>query len=83
VAGEGDYRDDVIEMLAESESELRARVADLESDRDLAMDIARAAIHHCHNLTVQLDALGERHERLQGAYRDLCARIITADGMAA
>jgi hypothetical protein len=78
-----DYKDDVIEQLADENAALRARVEDLGSERDVVMQIAQAAIHYCNALNVRLDAIGERHERLHDAYRHLRERIMTSGDVAA
>ena len=58
----------VTEHLALSEAELRERVAELEADVRAYRELARAAVHALHDLTVERTRL---RERLRSAIEEL------------
>jgi hypothetical protein len=74
-----DYRDLVIEILADSEAMLLSWIEDLISDRDAYRLLAQHAIHHCHAQYAQLTRLRTGHERLIAEYRVLREQTITCD----
>lgn len=50
------YLDMAMEILADSEAELRERIASLEADVEVYRLIALQAIHALHDVTIQRDA---------------------------
>jgi hypothetical protein len=68
---ERDYRDMVIEVLADSEAELIDRVVELTSANSTEREVRQAAIHHLADVTGQLARLREQHHRLLDQYRHL------------
>lgn len=69
-----DYRDDVIEELANSEAAIRAELMETRTDRDAYRAVAVVSIHHAHDLQTEnrrlrrhLDALREQVRRLRDA----------------
>jgi hypothetical protein len=59
-----DYRDLVIEDLADQNELLRARLADLEADCRIVRELAHLAVHALHDVTVQRNQLRARLNRL-------------------
>lgn len=64
-----DYRELVIEMLADSEAALIERVVGLTIERDSHRLLAQHAIHFLHTQHVELKRLREQHSHLLHAYR--------------
>jgi hypothetical protein len=64
-----DYRDDVIEALAQSEAELLERIVDLTTERDSYRLVAVQGIHVLHELQAELERVRRQHERLSEEYR--------------
>jgi hypothetical protein len=75
-----DYRDLVIEELADAEAELRERIASLEADVDSYRELAIAAFDALHDLTVARDRERVQHQHLKGAYRALCEGLMLQAG---
>ena len=71
-----DYKDLVIEMLADSEAELCERNASVEADRDTYRMLAQEAIHALHHQTITLDRLRASHQRLIDDYRRLREQVL-------
>lgn len=71
-----DYRDLVIETLADAEAELIDRVVDLMIERDACRLLEQQAIHALHALTVERDRLRASHHRLIDEYRHLRAQTL-------
>lgn len=81
-----DYRDVVIEALAESEAALRAGLADAleraeaaECAAEVYRLIAMVAMPHIAGLRTELDRVTERYYRNLDDARDLRGRLIAAD----
>jgi hypothetical protein len=66
-----DYRDFVIEALADSEAALRDQLIDLTIERDSYRGLSRAAVHQLYDLATRLDRLREQHHRLLDEHRHL------------
>jgi hypothetical protein len=64
-----DHRSLALEMLADSEAEMRDRLVHLEADIGAYRELARAAIHALHALRLELDRMRAAHHRLVDAYR--------------
>ena len=73
-----DYRDIVIEELADAEALLLERVASLEADVQSYRLLAQEAIHALHDLARERDRLRERHHRLLNEYRALREDLLRA-----
>lgn len=66
-----DYRDTVIEQLADAEATLTDQIVELTVWRDTFRELAQQAIHALHELTVEHNQLRERDRRLLAEYRAL------------
>ena len=85
-----DYRDVVIETLAESEAALLDQIATLadravhaEADREAYRLIAVQAIHHICGLRAESDSTTERYHRSLEDARGLRVRLLQADAQVA
>jgi hypothetical protein len=65
-----DYRDEVIEELANSEAILRERVTSLEADNDIRQELLSEALSALHRVTVQGDRFQQRIAELLVALQD-------------
>jgi predicted nuclease with TOPRIM domain len=71
-----DYRDLVIEMLADAEAALLEHVASLEADVATYRELTCAAFDALQRLTHQHDRLREQHQRLLDEYRSFRERTL-------
>lgn len=78
-----DYRDAVIETLAEAEATLADKIVALTSERDAYRLVAQQAIHICHAQYVELRGLSARYKRLLRDFRALRSQLLGPDGGAA
>lgn len=76
--GPRDYRDAVIEMLADSEAALLERIANLEADVRIYRELAQEAIHQLHDALEQCDRLHAQHARVLEDYRRLREQTMRA-----
>ena len=71
-----DYKDLVIETLADDEAALLERLASLENDIRIYRELAQQALHELHHLTRRHDRLREQHARLLDEFRFLRAQTM-------
>jgi hypothetical protein len=69
-----------LEMLADSEAELRERVASLEADNAIYRELTCAACDALHSLTVARDRERVHYQRLKDQYQALCERLLLEAG---
>ena len=73
-----DYRDLVIEELADSETALRERIASLDGENAGFRELLCAAMDLLHDLTVKRDREREQYARLKDEYRAFREQILLA-----